>query len=68
MAKTYCPSCDGVITIDRPRISDRITCANCGDELEIINVEPFEVDYLFDDDWEDEEDGEDEEDWEDEDE
>jgi hypothetical protein len=36
-----------------------ITCPVCGEELEIISTDPFEVDFPLDDDWDDE--GEDEE-------
>ena len=60
MAKAYCPNCDGIISVEKPRIGAMINCAECGQELEIISTSPFEVDYPLDvvwedDDWEDEE-------------
>ncbi len=60
MAKTYCPDCDAVISMENPREGAMITCRECGAELEIISTSPFEVDYPldFDEDWSDED-----EDW-----
>jgi alpha-aminoadipate carrier protein LysW len=58
MPKTYCPECDAVISMDHPREGAMIKCPECGEELEIISTDPFEVDFPFDEDWEDE--GEDE--------
>jgi lysine biosynthesis protein LysW len=51
MAKTYCPECDTVISVDDPREGTTITCRECGQKLEIISADPFEVDYP----WEEEE-------------
>ena len=60
MAKAYCPSCEAVVSVEQPRIGAMVTCAECGQELEVISTNPFEVDYPLDagwedDDWEDEE-------------
>jgi alpha-aminoadipate carrier protein LysW len=54
MAKTYCPDCDAVISVDNPREGATIHCRECGVELEIIGTDPLEVDYPLDTDWEDE--------------
>jgi lysine biosynthesis protein LysW len=61
MAMTYCLSCDGEIHADNPRLGARIICPECGDVLEVISTDPFDVDYPLDDDWEDD-DWDDEED------
>jgi lysine biosynthesis protein LysW len=53
MPKTYCPECDAVISVDNPRVGAMIVCRECGKELEIIDTDPFEVDFPFDDDWDD---------------
>jgi lysine biosynthesis protein LysW len=53
MPKTYCPECDAVIKMDNPREGAKIECPECGVKLEIISVDPFEVDFPFDDDWDD---------------
>jgi lysine biosynthesis protein LysW len=63
MAKTYCPECDTVITMENPREGAVITCHMCGEKLEIISSDPFEVDFPLDDDWDDDWDDE----WEDDD-
>ena len=51
MTKTSCPNCDSVISVNKPRMGAMITCAECGQELEIISTSPFEVDFPLDDDW-----------------
>jgi alpha-aminoadipate carrier protein LysW len=55
MSKTYCPDCDAVISVDDPREGAKVTCRECGTELEIISTNPFEVDYPldYDEDWDD---------------
>ena len=62
MHKTYCPSCDAIVSVEKPRIGAMVTCRECDMELEIISIDPFEVDFPldYDEDWDD--------DWEDEDE
>jgi len=54
MPKTYCPSCDAVVSVDKPHMGAIISCRECGTELEVISVNPFELDFPFDEDWEDE--------------
>jgi len=55
MAKTYCPECGAVISVDNPREGAMIQCPECGMELEIISTDPsFEVDYPLDEEWEEE--------------
>jgi lysine biosynthesis protein LysW len=52
MPKTHCPNCDAVIKMDRPGEGYIIVCLGCGVELEIVNVDPFELDFT--EDWQDE--------------
>ncbi|MBU0702504.1 MAG: hypothetical protein KKC18_01385 [Chloroflexi bacterium] len=60
MAKTYCPSCDAVISKDDPQEGAMIICRECSTELEIVSTDPFEVDFPLDyDEEEDEEEDED---------
>ena len=56
MAKAYCPNCDAAVIKDNPRVGAMITCRECDTELEIISINPFEVDFPFDY-------GDDEEEW-----
>jgi lysine biosynthesis protein LysW len=57
MPKTYCPNCDAVVTVDRPRVGAMVRCRECDMELEVISTNPFEVDFPLDygededDDW-----------------
>ena len=60
MPKTYCPACDAVISADNPREGAEIKCPECGEELEVISTDPFEVDFPLDeedleDEWEEDE-------------
>ncbi len=48
MPKTYCPDCDAVISVDDPREGAMIKCPECDMELEIISLDPFEVDFPLD--------------------
>ena len=52
MPRTRCPNCDLTIKVQDPREGTIIVCSGCGVELEIVNVDPFEVDFT--DDWQDE--------------
>ena len=57
MPKTYCPACDAVISVDNPRDGAMLKCSDCGEELEIISTDPFEVDFPLDwEDWDEDED------------
>lgn len=45
-----CPGCGRPVNLgSRPRVGQRLACPNCGDYLEIINMEPLELDWAFDD-------------------
>jgi len=69
-ATVTCPGCKRSINLDpRPREGQRFTCPSCGDYLVIINLEPLELDWAFDDfepDWDPDEGMWDEEEWEEE--
>jgi lysine biosynthesis protein LysW len=68
MARTYCPSCDGEIIVGKPRLGAMVTCPECGETLEIINAQPLNVDYPYDDRWDEDNDWDDDwdDDWEEE--
>jgi lysine biosynthesis protein LysW len=72
MASTYCPDCDEEIVLNSPTLGYRFTCPHCDADLEVISLDPFELDWAYDwseDEWEedeedtDEEDEEEDEDW-----
>ena len=48
MPKSYCPSCDAVISMNNPREGATVTCRECDTKLEVISIDPFEVDFPID--------------------
>lgn len=43
-----CPDCEWEIFLGpQPRQGRKVTCLNCGAELELIDVEPLELDWDF---------------------
>jgi lysine biosynthesis protein LysW len=53
MAKTYCPECDTVITVNDPELGALFKCPECGVELEVISSHPLDVYFHFDEEWDD---------------
>lgn len=44
-----CPTCSHDIKLPgRPVIGTEITCPACGDELQVVGLEPVQLDWLFD--------------------
>ncbi len=71
MLKAECPDCGEVVELgDDIQVGDRVICAGCGVELEVLSLYPWELDYALDEDWDDEEweedDLDDKDEWEDE--
>ena len=65
-AKAICPSCGEWATLtDHPKIGQKITCTECEADLEVIEVDPVELDWTYLEDEVDGEDWEDDEDWDD---
>ena len=67
-AKAICPSCGEWVKLpDHPKIGQKITCLECEADLEVIEVNPVELDWAYmedeldDEDWDDEDDDWDEE-------
>lgn len=73
-AKAICPSCGEWVKLpDHPKIGQKITCLECEADLEVIEVDPVELDWAYiegeldDEDLDEDEDwDEEEEDWDDE--
>ncbi|MBN1876649.1 MAG: hypothetical protein JXA33_20655 [Anaerolineae bacterium] len=74
-AKAICPSCGEWVKLpDHPKIGQKVTCLQCEADLEVIEVDPVELDWAYmegkldeenwddDEDWDEEEDGDEEED------
>jgi lysine biosynthesis protein LysW len=54
MAKTYCPECDAVITLEDPELGAIFECPECEVALEVISAYPLDVYFHFGEEWEDE--------------
>ncbi len=48
MATTNCPDCDGKIVLSIVKLGQKLTCPHCDAELEVISVDPLEVDWAYD--------------------
>ena len=50
MNEAYCPHCDARVIVDSPREGRRIRCRACGAELQVVDVDPLDLDFA---DWRD---------------
>lgn len=68
MKTAYCLDCNESIQVDdNYQVGDVIECSNCESEFEISVVEPLEITWYYDDDWDDDDDDNwDSDEWEDE--
>lgn len=56
MARVYCPDCDGRIILGPDvRVGLTLVCLHCDAELEVISLDPPEVDWAYDWEWDEEE-------------
>lgn len=56
MPRVYCPDCDGRIMLSsQVEVGLTLVCPYCDAELEVISVDPPEVDWAYDWEWEEEE-------------
>ena len=63
----FCPECDARINVGRnPTEGQVVVCPRCRTELEIISVDPIELDWMLDDsdDYDEDEDDDNDDDWE----
>ena len=53
MYRALCPDCGEVVELaERIQIGDRVFCGECGIELEVLSLYPFDLDYVLEEDWE----------------
>lgn len=51
MPTAICPECTEEVYIDADsEQGDRVDCADCGSSLEVVGLDPFEVDKVVDED------------------
>jgi len=55
MPHALCPDCDEQIVLNRVTVGQMVTCPHCDAELQVINVDPLELDWTYDWNWEEEE-------------
>jgi lysine biosynthesis protein LysW len=69
MATVFCLDCDRKITLHpNQQVGDSVICSSCNSEFEIVNLDPPEIEWSYDDyEEEEEEDWDDDEEWEDDD-
>lgn len=54
MAKASCPECYAWIRFpEQVSLGMRLTCIQCGVEVEVVRLDPLELDYAVYPDWED---------------
>lgn len=51
----YCPDCDATLRLKSVRLGQQITCRECGTMLEVVELNPVELDWAFDEPYEEEE-------------
>jgi len=69
MAVATCPDCGRKIAVDpQLQVGDEIICSHCDAELEVVSLDPVELDWLYLEPADEDEDWDDVEDWDDEDE
>lgn len=48
MASVYCPDCDESINLRNPRVGQKLFCPHCETEVEVISVDPLDLDWAHD--------------------
>ena len=48
MATSYCPDCDGQLSLSHVRLGQKLICPHCETQLEVISLEPLELDWAID--------------------
>lgn len=55
-----CPDCGRKIELRQLKVGEELVCPHCGAELEVVSLEPVELDWAYlapatdEDDWDDE--------------
>jgi lysine biosynthesis protein LysW len=48
MVTTFCLYCEDPINLgSRPTEGQMVTCSNCGAQLEVLNLDPLELDWAY---------------------
>ncbi len=49
----YCPECDSKINVKSPKLGQIVSCRVCDTRLEVVDLKPLELDWAFEDDFDD---------------
>ncbi len=50
IAVGFCRECDTQINLgEKPVVGQRVTCSDCGCYLEVVDVDPIRLDWVFND-------------------
>ena len=44
----YCPDCEASLRLKSVHLGQQITCRECGTLLEVVELNPIELDWVFD--------------------
>ena len=48
MVTVFCIECENAINLEsQPEKGEILSCSSCGTELEVINLEPTELDWVY---------------------
>lgn len=47
MTQVFCLDCDHALNIKNAKIGQKVTCSNCGSEMEVIGINPVELDWVY---------------------
>ncbi len=65
MSTAECPSCGANVIIDKPKMGKMVTCRSCREVLEVVWLNPVELDWPIGDEDEEDYEYEDDEEYED---
>lgn len=51
----YCPDCEATLRLKSVRLGQQVSCRECGTLLEVVELDPIELDWVFDEAVEEEE-------------
>lgn len=51
--QTHCPECDAELTLVNPMQGEIVPCSDCGVDLEVISIQPFQLELApeVEEDW-----------------
>ena len=47
MGMALCPDCGQIVELEEPELGQVLSCPNCRAQLEVLNLEPLELDWAY---------------------